>query len=261
MTKLTSLLKNEKLILSVVSWILFLSCSIGLCRMSYECIKQYLDLPQGVDVTYHSQDKIEFPAFNFCSDNQYKTQTSPLPLKNDVIRDCGLEMKDMATNFIGNGSKDCQDPEIFWEKASLKLADLGIKEIFIQYEDGSNTNIPILDNASKVWTKMHSLEFGTCFTLSLSKDLRLKNIWFIGVTIGKGNSLFVVVHQNTMLNPLNIWTTKEFIPVHITGNKFFSHFISYEQRLILDQQDAPCQSGTNYSFTKCILEDLKEVIF
>ena len=137
------LLRHQRVILNLVSGGLFLLCSVGLCGLSYECIKKYMENPQGVDLSYRSQHQIEFPSLNFCPVGTFTIKSRPQPLKEEFLRECGLKMQDMTENFIGNGTKQCEDPNIFWERASLDLKDLGIKSISIKYFDGNIVHIPI----------------------------------------------------------------------------------------------------------------------
>ena len=251
--------KYERLSINLISWGLFLLCSVGLCGLSYECIKKYLEYPQGIELSYLPQHKIEFPAFNFCPVGLFDFPSNPQPLKEEVVKECGLKMEDMKSHFIGKDSKNCKDPKIFWERVSLSLEDLGIKSISIDYNDGTIVNVSVT-NENNAWTKMHSPSFGTCFTLSLPRDLTSKDILGIEMKLEIDKSLYFILFQDTTLNVLNPWITKEFIAALMTGNKSSGRIVSYDQVKTLDTKDTPCESDSKYILSKCIMENLKKVI-
>ena len=257
MKRFEFLRRHEKLIVDLISWFLFLSCSVGLCGLSYECIKKYLEYPQGIDVSYQPQHKIEFPAFNFCPVGMFDFSSDPQPLKEEIVKQCGLKMEDMKTHFIGKGSKNCTDP-VFWDRVSLTLRDLGIKDIWIRYYDGNRIIVPI-DDKNEAWTKFHSSSFGTCFTLSLSSKLTSKDIWYMAVGLDNGKSLYMVVHQDKMLNVLDPWITKAYVASLLTGDKGFVHFMSFSHMTILDTKDDPCEHDGKYNLVNCMTNNLQKV--
>ena len=138
------------------------------------------------------------------------------------------------------------------------MRDLGIKDIRIKYYDGIDITVPI-DDKNEAWTKAHSSSYGTCFTLSLSRKLTSKDIWYMAVGLDNGKSLYLVVHQNKMLNVIDPWVTKGIVASSLSGDKGFNHFISFSHLTILGTEDNPCEKDSKYNLANCMMDNLQKV--
>lgn len=257
MTCKTSISRQERIIIVIGSWTIFLLCSVGLGYFVYLCLEQYFSYPEGVEISSGPQYKLNFPSFTFCSFQNDKK------FKQVELKKCGINSdKELNEKFIGSGSPECEDPKQFWDMISLDLSDIGIKQIKVKYVDETTKYIPMKENSS-IWTRMITFELGTCFTLTIPKNWRSKDISYMLVIIPKGlnHKIAMTMHQNEMLNPVEPRYGMGYT-FTIFKNTSASYLISYVHKKGLSGRfsyGGKCQSNVSYSLTDCVRKKIDEV--
>lgn len=248
------LTKHESKIIKSVSWFTFLTCTIGFGITGYQCFEKFFSYPQGVDISLTPQHEVDIPSLTFCS------STSGKIFKQDQLAECGLKQEDLQSRFIGFGSPDCEDPVIFWNKIALDLLDLGIANASLTYTNGIIKYLPLsLDKENGIWNRVLQSLYGTCYTLTIPKAMRVHSIRNIAIHTKGSTSIYMFTHQSGMLNVLmpqhsSEFDLKRFQTLTGTGNQ-----ISYVKNKIFNFGRRKCQQEKSYSISTCIMKRLDEV--
>ena len=257
----SNLNSSQKLL--TVSWFLFLSSSIGLAALGYQCFQKFLERPQTLDISIHPQHELDLPVFTFCPVGSYGRYPPPLNLTN--LHNCGLTMSDMVLDgtIVGSGSPECEDPEKFWDSITLNLGDFGIQGIYIIYVDATMEMIH-LDQNDPIWTKHINFDFNgeshvyeTCFSLKLPK--KSKNLNQLNINMDPNVSLFAFVHHFGFLNPVYKTTSLQYGQTYLQSSGTHVE-VKYSQIVGLeDNAGKPCISDQSFSLTSLYLNKTEEV--
>ena len=251
--------RNPNRCITLASWLFFLVCLAALFAFSYECLDKFLDFPQAVDISTHSQNKYEFPAITLCPYYpESDLSNNPLSWNISNIEKCGLEYDDIFDRKIVIGSNgSCADPRSFWDDISLWLEAFGIKSIEIG--DFHNNNIRVnTTNERLIWKRILSEDRGTCFTLTFTKDVLQKGIRFILMEIKVEKKFYIFIHQHSLLNTQFPWTTLDMALVNIFPNDGFAVDIRYDKIEKLDFDGNVCEMNLNYSYSECLNEQIEK---
>ena len=246
----------------VVSWILFISCSIGLFSLGYECIQKYLESPQTVDISTHGQSELDLPVFTLCPRSSEHGEADPPPLNITNLEQCGLTYEMLLNgNFRGSGISACEDPDEFWNHVHLKPKDFGIKHIGIYFID-TEAHFISVDEEDPAWEKKLVLNgakwsFKTCFTMNLPKQSSI--IKDIDIGVKKDKSFELYIHSSGLLNHIPL-TSMEHKMVVFDSNKGSSIDIMYSQLIWLPlNETAKCNPFQNFSASRDMTLRMEQV--
>ena len=118
--------------------------------------------------------------------------------------------------------------------------------------DGEWQNIEMFENSSH-WSQIPNKDMGSCFTLTIPKVLKEKQIQKIVIYLVKKADIFVFLHSQGILNPLAPYLTIERSMIRMTHEPTFYFDMDFIQRKVLDFDGQNCQKS-NKTFTKCVQE-------
>ena len=233
---------NETLINKVSTCVIFLGCFSGLCLQGYKCIQQYLDGPQGVEISTHEQSELDFPSFTICPRKNHGYNDTKLGL-------CGLSQKKLFRDgkFVSpNSSSFCTEPEKLWK--SYDFADYDIKNIGVRTTTDKKIHFGKVFDWEKIPHRM-----GSCYTLILPTNLTndgINTLIFIFKNVSFEIELFI--HPKGLFDLRASKMTIEY--VEIQPHEGARHMVTYQQRQVLDFGKKPCNNSEHYNYQKCMEE-------
>lgn len=251
--------RNPEGFVWIVSWILFLSCSIALFSLGYKCLEKYWKRPQSVEISTHPQFELDLPAFTVCPNGQVEADPPPLNITN--LEMCGLTYKDLLNGtFKGSGTSECEDPKKFWEIVNLKPQDFGISIYGITFIDAQH--LAPIDENDPIWEKKLVLDglkwdIKMCYTIKLPKELTTIREFFLGVKSNKSFQFYM--HHPGLLNIIP-WSTLEYNMVTFDSNVGSIIDVMYSQRIMLPSETTPCYTNLNFSPSEDMIVQVEKVL-
>lgn len=251
-------------IISVFSWILFLSCSSGLVLLGYECVKKFLEKPQAVEISNVQQYEVDIPDFTFCPTGIQGDFPPTLNMTN--LNKCGLDMKNIVEDgiFVGSGGHECKDPKTLWEFISLKIDDFGIKRIAFSYVNTKVEDVITAEEHSKNWNKEIILEWNggqyhykTCFSLSIPK--KNHSLRLFSIETDPRVSFITYIHHAGMLIQVYPRLSSQYGQTFSDGDGTAID-VKYSQFITLnDNFGKPCESDKSFSLSSYYMTKTDEV--
>ena len=251
--------KNPDHILTAVSWVLFLTCSIAFIQLGYKCFQKYSLKPQSVEISTWPQYDLDLPYFTFC-----RTQDKRPGLNMTILQSCNLTIEDIQK---GQFYKDeCENEQNFWQNLYLGFDHLELKEVMVNFKDGTEQEI-LLDENSQFWSKRFLImnsksggwNFHTCFTLNLPRVENMIISTLEITTMDKNIELEVFIHSFGKLNhlPKSSYDLTEMDLLALGSNVD----VRYNQfRIVTDQNGSSCIDDKNYSESETLIGKMEEEV-
>ena len=244
---------NPNFVIYLVSWSLFLLCSFGLFCLGYQCIEKYLAYPKAIDISgpenHHFFHRLAF-TFEPMNPSKFFNMTN--------LKKCGIDSEKFYQDgtFIGKGSLDCEDPEIFWDMILLTPSDFGIQSVSIQYSDKTKTKFKLNQITSKITL---SGDFRSDLTVNFPRQE--KDIGLIQFEHNFPLKLFI--HERNMLDYLSQGSSLEFADAYSTNKSWNSGInarVSYRAVTKIPSSENGCiLTNQSYSYSDCVYENFNEV--
>ena len=234
----------------VITWLIFSACFVGLCYQSLQCIQQYLDKPQGVEISTNLQSTLDFPVMSFCPFQGYD---------HEKLESCGLTVEDFKEEGIFF-TENCQNPEEIWFPSNL--TQFGIRTIKAILFNFSKIDISLDENNAQIWKKHSRFGGGFCYTLTFPQELRKVGIARIRFLANPTDPFHIFFHTKGMLNFQHPLMSASHLPFSIKPKKSnIYHLLSFQQNEVFEFLGKPCKDEKDYEFFDCMDEQVTQVFF
>ena len=250
--------KYEHLISKCIFATLLCFCLTGFAYKSYDCFVKFLSCPQGVEISTQHQTKVDFPSFTFCpqffGDSKVNLSQKVSPYNWSLADECEIEF---YSKFY---SSKCPKTKDLWKTLTPSLEDFGFESdygLVVKFSDRTTQKLSL--NEGLLLKRENSFNMGSCYTLTLPKNLTEKAIFYLFMKLKKGYLLSLFIHFGGLFNLLDPWQSPEFKVDILYPEYGYKLAYEYQQNNALDFDGKECQKNKSYNFMKCIEDKIFQV--
>lgn len=229
--------------------IFFIPCLTFVGLRGYKCFIKYFNKPEAFKVSFQFSGNEYFPSLTFCS-NREDTYDS------DIFTECQVSLNDYTKMgpWVGKGSPNCTDPKILYDRAVIKIGNLGIKMVQL-YTFSKKYAFDSKKLLSLKWNVAPFYPTRKCYTMTIPKEILKEGIEKVEIkskTFG-----LIYLHQKGLFRA--DMTGASIQPIDQNKMDGFAIDVSHESRHMLNYNGNPCNGETDYKYDECKQEYIYKV--
>ena len=246
--------RTKKMIQTGCHLLIFLACFSIVSWQCFKCVQKFVDKPQGTKLSVVKTAGKLFPTVTVCPK---PFGYSDFVFNRTLLAQCGNISHDNYRwdgLWAGNGSAECTDPAILYERVTPKPAAL-IKQINISLYSGQQNDIHYIypSQDSEVFVPLDMSFYGRCYSLNISQEIMDKGIFWL--TFDFWTDVRVFVHNIGTL--ITVRTARSQYNDIKVGKRHVLN-VAHDYFKMLDFEGTPCEKDEKYSLDQCIFKYLRK---